>query len=60
MVSYCGDVQRTGGAVYLSGEIVGEVDRRGAITESTQDIFVGSETDGNQPNVTYILLRNYQ
>jgi len=46
--------------VYLSGEIVGEVDRRGAITESTQDIFVGSETDGNQPNVTYILLRNYQ
>ncbi len=40
--------------LYLNGEMVGEVDRKGVITESTQDIFVGSETDGNQPNVTYM------
>ena len=48
--TYDGSVAR----VYLNGEIVGEVDRKGNITESTQDIFVGSETDGNQPNVTYM------
>lgn len=39
--------------LYLDGELIGEVDRKGEITESTQDIFVGSETDGNQPNPTY-------
>ena len=40
--------------LYLNGELVGEAERKGVITESTQDIFVGSETDANQPNVTYM------
>ena len=39
--------------LYLNGEMIGEAERKGEITESTQDIFVGSETDGNQPNQTY-------
>ena len=40
--------------LYLDGVLIGEAERKGAITESTQDIFVGSETDGNQPNLTYM------
>jgi len=40
--------------LYLDGELIGEAERSGTITESTQDIFVGSETDGNEPNPTYM------
>ena len=39
--------------LYLDGELIGEAERDGSVTESTQDIFVGSETDGNEPNATY-------
>ena len=49
-VTFDGKVAR----LYLDGDIINEVERKGTITESTQDIFVGSETDGNQPNPTYM------
>jgi hypothetical protein len=39
--------------LYLDGQLIGEAPRDGKITESTQDIFIGSETDANQPNVAY-------
>lgn len=39
--------------LYLDGQLIGEAERSGKITESSQDIFVGSETDANQPNQTY-------
>ena len=39
--------------LYLDGALIGEAERKGVITESNQDIFLGSETDGNQPNATY-------
>jgi len=49
-VTFDGKVAR----LYLDGDIIGEAERKGTITESTEDIFVGSETDGNQPNPTYM------
>jgi hypothetical protein len=48
-VTYDGKVAK----LYLDGALVAEQERKGVITESTQDIFIGSETDGNQPNATY-------
>jgi len=48
-VTYDGKVA----TLYLDGEVIGEADRKGTITESTQDLFIGSETDGNQPNASY-------
>lgn len=49
-VSYDGKTAR----LYLNGELIGEAERSGKITESSQDIFVGSETDANQPNPNYM------
>jgi hypothetical protein len=48
-VTYDGKVAK----LYLDGQLIGEAPRDGKITESTQDIFIGSETDANQPNVAY-------